>query len=126
MASISFTDVQLGKILTEYTRHWTSTATQHNTLVLFSGDHGQNAGEHNTRAKMTVCELSTCFGYRDVPHIVAVSCFFLLILFFYPKRKPDLHDSRTLLRIVVEYRSIFISCFLDLNAKHACNAGAVV
>jgi iduronate 2-sulfatase len=48
MANIAFTDAQLGKVLITlddigYTNH---------SLILFTGDHGQNLGEHNTWTKV--------------------------------------------------------------------------
>ena len=62
MGNIAFTDNQLGKIMKvldeiDYTQ---------NSLILFTGDHGQNIGEHNTWTKMTAWEHSL-----RVPLIIA-------------------------------------------------------
>ena len=48
MANIAFTDAQLGKVLTTLD----DVGYTNNSLVLFTGDHGQNVGEHNTWTKV--------------------------------------------------------------------------
>eukprot|EP00040_Diaphanoeca_grandis_P035546 m.223825 g.223825 ORF g.223825 m.223825 type:complete len:561 (+) comp33412_c0_seq1:77-1759(+) len=54
MSNIAFTDHQLGRIFTTLD----DIGYTNNTLVLFTGDHGQNVGEHNTWTKMTAWEHS--------------------------------------------------------------------
>jgi hypothetical protein len=63
MANIAWTDAQLGKILVAME----ALNMTENTLVLFTGDHGQNLGEHNTWTKMTAWEHSV-----RVPLVIAV------------------------------------------------------
>jgi iduronate 2-sulfatase len=63
MASISFTDEQFGKILSAVDE----LGMADNTMVLFTGDHGQNLGEHATWCKMTAWEHSL-----RVPLVISV------------------------------------------------------
>merc|ERR1712232_483316 len=63
MSNIAFTDHQLGSIMDAMEE----AGYLNNTLVLFTGDHGQNLGEHNTWTKMTAWEHSL-----RVPLIIAV------------------------------------------------------
>eukprot|EP00041_Stephanoeca_diplocostata_P016103 m.313662 g.313662 ORF g.313662 m.313662 type:complete len:442 (+) comp20256_c1_seq25:607-1932(+) len=62
MSNIAFTDHQLGRILAVLD----DIGYTNSTLVLFTGDHGQNVGEHNTWTKMTAWEHSL-----RVPLIIA-------------------------------------------------------
>jgi arylsulfatase A-like enzyme len=62
MANIAFTDHQLGAVLAALAE----VGYAERTLVLFTGDHGQNVGEHNTWTKMTAWEHSL-----RVPLIIA-------------------------------------------------------
>jgi hypothetical protein len=63
MANIAWTDAQVGKVL----KSLAALNMRNNTVVLFTGDHGQNVGEHNTWSKMTAWEHSV-----RVPLIIAV------------------------------------------------------
>jgi len=63
MSNIAFTDHQLGSIMDAMEE----AGYLNNTLVLFTGDHGQNLGEHNTWTKMTAWEHSL-----RVPLIISV------------------------------------------------------
>ena len=54
LAAIAFTDEQLGKVLGAVEE----VGYGQNSLVLFTSDHGQNLGEHNTWCKMTAWEHS--------------------------------------------------------------------
>eukprot|EP00035_Acanthoeca_spectabilis_P004709 m.106342 g.106342 ORF g.106342 m.106342 type:complete len:629 (-) comp12693_c0_seq3:73-1959(-) len=55
MASVSYVDQQVGRMLTMLD----TLGLQKDTVVVVWGDHGQNLGEHNTYCKMTLFESAT-------------------------------------------------------------------
>jgi iduronate 2-sulfatase len=63
MANIAFTDAQFGKIMAKIE----DVGYTNQSIVLITGDHGQNVGEHNTWTKMTAWEHSL-----RVPLIISV------------------------------------------------------
>ena len=97
MANIAFTDAQLGKIITVLDE----VGYTANTIVLVTGDHGQNLGEHNTWTKMTAWEHSL-----RVPLIIAVP--------WLPASHGLLHDSMA--EMVDFYRTLSDLCGINPNS----------
>ena len=97
LAGLTFTDTQLGKVLTalEQNKLW------ENTLIVFLGDHGYHLGERGWWNKNTLFELSA-----RAP-----------LLFYAPQAKANGKSSRALVEFVDLYPTIAELCGLAAPAN---------